>query len=54
MTPEEIVRCIPFRYITDALTPDEALTILRRLEPTRGQREAEILATGLSARLLSW
>ena len=25
MSPEEIVRCIDFRYITDALTPDEAL-----------------------------
>ena len=25
MSPEELVRCIPFRYITDALTPDEAL-----------------------------
>ena len=24
MTPEEVVRCIPFRYITDALTPREA------------------------------
>jgi len=30
MTPEELVRCIPFRYITDALTPDEALELLRR------------------------
>ena len=24
MSPEEIVRCVDFRYITDALTPDEA------------------------------
>ena len=30
MTPEEIVACIDFRYIDDALTPDEALEILRR------------------------
>ena len=40
MTPEEIVRCIDFRYITDALTPDEALAILRRQAPSRAQREA--------------
>jgi L-fuconate dehydratase len=49
MTSEEIVRCIDFRYITDALTPDEALQILRRNEPTRGQREAELLAHGYPA-----
>ena len=29
MAPEDIVRCIDFRYIEDALTPDEALLILR-------------------------
>ena len=46
MTPEELVRCIPFRYITDALTPAEALDILRRNEPTKAAREAEMLATG--------
>ena len=27
MTPEQIVACVDFRYITDALTPDEALEI---------------------------
>src|SRR5262245_54286786 len=30
MTPEAIVRCIDFRYISDALTPEEALDLLRR------------------------
>ena len=42
MTPEQIVACIDFRYITDALTPDEALAILRRNEPaaaTRARRD---------------
>src|SRR3977135_3124527 len=33
MTPEEFVRCVPFRYITDAVTPEEALDIVRRNEP---------------------
>src|SRR5437867_3090489 len=27
MSPEELVRCIDFRYITDALTPQEAIDI---------------------------
>jgi len=49
MTPEALVRCIPFRHISDALTPDEALAILRRLEPTRAAREAEIRAIGYPA-----
>src|SRR5205809_6430763 len=46
MPAEEIVRAIDFRYITDALTPAEALAILHRLEPTRPQREAEIVRDG--------
>ncbi|SPJ84139.1 probable L-alanine-DL-glutamate epimerase and related enzymes of enolase superfamily [Fusarium torulosum] len=29
MSPEEIVRCIDFRYITDAITPEEAINMLR-------------------------
>ncbi len=29
MSPEELVRCIPFRYISDALSPDDALVILK-------------------------
>src|SRR5450432_3234663 len=29
MSPEQLVRCIDFRYITDALTADEALAMLR-------------------------
>jgi len=49
MTPEEIVRCIPFRYITDALTPDEALGILRGLAPTKHDRESAICASGYPA-----
>ena len=40
MTPEQVVSCIDFRYITDALTPDDALAILRKHTPTRESREA--------------
>jgi L-fuconate dehydratase len=49
MSPVELVRCVPFRYLTDALTPDEALDMLRRNEPTKAIREAEILKTGYPA-----
>ena len=49
MTPEELVRCLDFRYITDALTPAEALAILRRHAPTRRTREAELLRDGYPA-----
>ena len=46
LPPEELVRCIDFSYITDALTPEEALAILKRLEPTKAQREAEMRRDG--------
>ncbi|CAA9574759.1 MAG: L-fuconate dehydratase [uncultured Thermomicrobiales bacterium] len=49
MRPEEIVRCIDFRFITDALTPDEALAILRQNEPGRAAREAEMRRDGFPA-----
>jgi L-fuconate dehydratase len=49
MTPEQLVSCIDFRYITDALTPDEALDLLRRQAPTKAQREAEMLVQGFPA-----
>ncbi|WP_394890621.1 L-fuconate dehydratase [Mesorhizobium sp. AaZ16] len=40
MSPEEIVRIVDFRYLTDALTPGEALEILRRAEPGKAERIA--------------
>src|SRR5437773_3243002 len=49
MTPEHIVSAIPFRYITDALTPDDALEILRRHQPTKSEREAEMRERGYPA-----
>jgi L-fuconate dehydratase len=49
MSPEEIVACVPFRHITDALTRDDALEILRRREPTRRERETEMRASGYPA-----
>jgi L-fuconate dehydratase len=49
MTPEQLVSCIDFRYITDALTPEEALAILHRNAPTRAEREPELLEHGYPA-----
>jgi L-fuconate dehydratase len=49
MPPEQLVACIDFRYIDDALTPDEALEILRRNEATKPEREAILLAQGFPA-----
>jgi len=49
LQPEEIVRAIPFRHISDALSPAEALEILRRGQDGRAAREAELRATGYPA-----
>jgi L-fuconate dehydratase len=49
LTPEEFVRCIDFRYITDALTPEQALEILKKNESTKAEREAEMLEKGYPA-----
>jgi L-fuconate dehydratase len=49
MTPRQLVSCIDFRYITDALTPDEALDILEAQAPTKGDREANLLRSGYPA-----
>ena len=49
MSPEALVRCIDFRYITDALTPDDALALLQRHQSSRGQREAELMKDGYPA-----
>jgi L-fuconate dehydratase len=49
MTPERVVSCVDFRYITDELTPEQALDILRRNAPTRTVRESEMFRDGYPA-----
>lgn len=49
LTPEEFVALIDFRYISDALTPEQALDRLRGLAPTRADREAELRREGYPA-----
>ncbi|WP_157018114.1 L-fuconate dehydratase [Mesorhizobium xinjiangense] len=46
MSPEEIVGIVDFRYLTDALTPEEALAILKRAEPGKAERIAALEAEG--------
>jgi L-fuconate dehydratase len=46
MSPEEIVRLIDFRYITDCITPAEALALLRERAVGKEARRAELLADG--------
>jgi L-fuconate dehydratase len=47
--PEWLVRQIDFRYITDALTPDEALEILRRGKEGAEDRRTRLLERGFPA-----
>jgi L-fuconate dehydratase len=49
MSPEDLVACIDFRYIDDALPPEEALEILRLNVATRPAREMEMLREGFPA-----
>jgi L-fuconate dehydratase len=49
MTPQQLVSCIDFRYITDAITSDEAIALLERHARTKGEREAELLRSGYPA-----
>lgn len=49
MSPEEIVRCVDFRHITDALTPERAIDMLKKQVATRSAREAELSRDGYPA-----
>ncbi|WP_319411869.1 enolase C-terminal domain-like protein [uncultured Cohaesibacter sp.] len=46
MSPEELVRCVDFTYISDVLTPYEAIGLLRKALPGKAAREAEMLEKG--------
>lgn len=46
MTPEQLVRAIDFRYLTDAITPDEALALLTARAEGKAARVAHLRAHG--------
>jgi L-fuconate dehydratase len=49
LTPEELVALVDWRYLSDALTPAEALDLLKAAEPGRADRERQLRAEGLPA-----
>ena len=53
LSPEEIVSAVDFRHLTDALTPDAALALLKGAEGGREDRRAHLLSEGYPAYITS-
>lgn len=49
LSPEELVRCIDFSWITDLVGPDEALAMLQQHAPTKAERIARVREHGVPA-----
>ena len=49
MSPEEFISCIDFTYITDAITKEEALQILKKKESSKKERIKFLLENGYPA-----
>src|SRR5690606_4850103 len=49
MSPEELVSCVDFTYITDVLTAEEALEILKKKEKDKPRRVDYLLKNGYPA-----
>ncbi|MEU1642989.1 L-fuconate dehydratase [Micromonospora zamorensis] len=49
LSPEQIVDLVDWRYLSDALTPDEALEILRAAQSGRAQRIVRLIERGYPA-----
>ena len=49
MSPEELVECIDFTYITDALNKEEALQILKEKEKGKEARRTHLMENGYPA-----
>lgn len=43
MTPEEVVKCIDFRYITDVITPEESIEMLKKTQVGKEERMKEAM-----------
>lgn len=46
MSPQELVRCIDFRYLTDCITPEWALEHLTKLQESKQRRIDTLIAEG--------
>jgi L-fuconate dehydratase len=53
MTPEELVDATAFRYITDAITRDEAIALLKAKEAGKRDRETTVRELGYPAYVTS-
>ncbi|KZT19947.1 enolase C-terminal domain-like protein [Neolentinus lepideus HHB14362 ss-1] len=53
MSPEELVRSAAWRYISDAITKEEALTMLKSKEAGKKEREARVREVGYPAYVTS-
>ena len=53
MSPEQLVACVDFRYLTDALTPAQAVAMLRRNEAGKAARIEELRRDGYPAYITS-
>ena len=49
LPPCELVSCVDFRYLTDVMTPEEAIDLLERQQHTKAERESELLRAGYPA-----
>src|SRR3972149_4764602 len=49
MSPEEFISCVDFTYITDAITKEEALQILKKKESSKQERIKFLLENGYPA-----
>jgi L-fuconate dehydratase len=49
MSPEQLVGCVDFRYMTDALTPEQAVELLHARAAGKDEREAQARRDGLPA-----
>ena len=49
MSPEQLIAQVDFRWLSDALTPEEALEILSRAEPGRKERIDQLVECGYPA-----
>ena len=53
LTPEQVVQAVDFRHLTDVLTPEVALELLRAQVPGKADREGRLLAEGYPAYITS-
>lgn len=49
MTPAQLVACIDFRYLTNAITPDEALAIFEQATHGKAERVSHLMKRGYPA-----